>query len=212
MNNNAKTYVNCDLAQIYESESGWAEIAGAPQYNLADRFASSGPYITGISLSVSTGGITSTYSFATWTRKAGAMAKYNVERIGKTRMSNFRYLQKIRNLYRNPPPRPISKEFFGAMEKKFRQILPRRNSASAVATQGIFGNFLNAAARSVNGYSITQGTFPGVNVQGQPHAAAKESYAQNYKESFGSSHEQQYSMGFIYDQRYKDKAIEDFNS
>ena len=51
---NSLTYAG--TADLYASESGSVDLAEFPQYNIADRFSSNGPYITKMDISVGTGG------------------------------------------------------------------------------------------------------------------------------------------------------------
>ena len=78
---NSLTYAG--TANLYASESGSVDLAEFPQYNIADRFNTNGPYITKMDVSVGTGGITTKYQFSTWTRNFGKIAKYNIDRIAK---------------------------------------------------------------------------------------------------------------------------------
>jgi hypothetical protein len=77
----ALTYAG--TADLYASESGSVDLAEFPQYNIADRFDTNGPYITKMDVSVGAGGITTKYQFSTWTRNFGKIAKYNIDRIAK---------------------------------------------------------------------------------------------------------------------------------
>ena len=89
----AFSLVNADTADMYASESGSITLAEFPQYNIADRFNANGPYITKMDVSVGTNGLTTSYSFSTWTRKFGKIAKYNVTRmadINKNRIKRLR--------------------------------------------------------------------------------------------------------------------------
>lgn len=202
MNDQAETFVKAEVAKVYESESGYVELAQEPDFNLGDRFMGAGPYITSISISMSVGGIVTTYSFATWTKRGANLAKYNVDRIAGSQRKNFEYLKKIREMYRNPPGIPVK-----MLER--RDTKPLRNTT---AVNGIFGNFMNAAGRQINGYDIKTGKFPGVNVQAMSLDAAKEPIGLNNRESFGGTMEQVYSMGFIYNQRKPIEAYNDYNS
>jgi hypothetical protein len=209
MNEQAQTYINSDLGQVFESESGFVRLAEKPQFNLAERFAGAGPYITGLSMEVAVGGITTTYQFATWTKRGANLAKYNIDRIAKSQRNGFDYNQKIRNLYRNPVPKPIG-PLFGLMERRGQKTIARNTTA----VNGVFGNFMNAGARSVDGYDLATGQFPGVNVQGLPLGGAKEGFGLAYKQSFGGSMEQQHSLGFIFNQRdgMREQVKTDYNT
>lgn len=199
MNKQANTFVNAELSKMYESESGYIELAEAPEFNIGERFLGGGPYITGMSMSISTGGFTTTYQFATWTKRGANLAKYNIDRIARSKGKTFEYQKKIRELFRNPVPKPMQPL------AKFEQM--QRDSS----VNGVFGNFMNAAARAVNGYDINTGKFPSVNVTAIPVAAAMPKIGINQRESFGNSVEQFYNMAYIYNQRDPQKAIDDFN-
>ena len=89
----AFSLVNAATADMYASESGSLSLAAFPQYNMAERFDVNGPYITKMDVSVGTGGLTTNYTFSTWTRNFGKIAKYNVDRIAdinKARIRRFR--------------------------------------------------------------------------------------------------------------------------
>ena len=81
-------------ADLYASESGSVELAEFPQYNIADRFSSNGPYITKMDISVGTGGLTTKYQFSTWTRNFGKIAKYNIDRIAKANKDRIKALKR----------------------------------------------------------------------------------------------------------------------
>ena len=199
MNKQAQTYVNTELAKAYTTESGYIELAEEPKFNIGDRFLNSGPYVTSMSMSISTGGFLTTYQFATWTKRGANLAKYNIDRIAQSKQKNFEYQQKIRRLFRNPIPKPMLP--LATFEKRERN--PSIN--------GVFGVFANAAARAVNGYDINTGKFPSVSVSALPTSAASSSVGINQRESFGNSMEQFYNAGFIFNQRDMQAAINSYN-
>lgn len=72
------------------NESGTMKVVGAPEGNVGQRFAGTGPYITQLTINVEpTGGVTTTYQFSTWTPRFGKLARYNIERIAKIRSNLF---------------------------------------------------------------------------------------------------------------------------
>jgi hypothetical protein len=81
-------------ADLYASESGSVDLAEFPQYNIADRFNTNGPYITKMDVSVGAGGITTKYQFSTWTRNFGKIAKYNIDRIAKANKDRIKAQKK----------------------------------------------------------------------------------------------------------------------
>ena len=90
-------------ADLYASESGSVDLAEFPQYNIADRFNTNGPYITKMDVSVGAGGITTKYQFSTWTRNFGKIAKYNIDRIAKANKDRIKGAEK-RKLLLNLKP------------------------------------------------------------------------------------------------------------
>tara|TARA_R100000664_G_scaffold3345_1_gene7621 strand:- start:3472 stop:7806 length:4335 start_codon:yes stop_codon:yes gene_type:complete len=81
------------LADPYATESGSVELAEFPQYNIAERFNTNGPYVTSMDVSVGTGGLTTRYQFSTWTRNFGKIAKYNVDRIARINKEKIKRLK-----------------------------------------------------------------------------------------------------------------------
>ena len=71
------------LARIEAIETGVVELAKEPDFNLGDRFAASGPYITNLDISASTAGIKTNYKFSTFTPNFGKLNKYNADRIAR---------------------------------------------------------------------------------------------------------------------------------
>ena len=94
MDEAAFSLVDAGTADLYASESGSVELAEFPQYNIADRFSSNGPYITKMDISVGTGGFTTKYQFATWTRNFGKIAKYNIDRIARANKDRIKALKR----------------------------------------------------------------------------------------------------------------------
>jgi len=91
-------------AVIHQSETGYIQMVGAPLANLGQRFASLGPYVTSMDISVdATGGVTTSYKFDTWTPQFGKLAKYNVDRIAKINKNNWARAQKLRSKIEKPP-------------------------------------------------------------------------------------------------------------
>lgn len=98
--------ITAQVAQsdMHESESGFCQVVGAPTANLGERFASTGPYVTSMDISVdATGGVTTTYKFNTWTPEFGKIAKYNIDRIAKTNKTAWTKAQRNRGLINKPP-------------------------------------------------------------------------------------------------------------
>lgn len=116
---NSLAYVgSVDLGSI---ENGVINTVGLPEYNIAERFTSSGPYITSISINFSTSGFTTEYVFNTYTPERGKLAKYNFDRIANINRNNIRFAQEIRDLYQLPAlPKP---EIRRAINRDIREPL-----------------------------------------------------------------------------------------
>ncbi len=83
-------------AEMTASETGYVEIAEFPSYNIAERFAGSGPYVSDMSFSIDTSGFKTTYKFNTWTPQFGKLAKYNIDRIARINKASLELAQRER--------------------------------------------------------------------------------------------------------------------
>lgn len=95
-------YAYIDNSGIGDSESGYVEVPGLPDYNIVERFAGGGPYVSGIEVSVGTEGITTTYKFNTWTPQLGRLSKFNADRIANINKNSIRFLQEQREKFVKP--------------------------------------------------------------------------------------------------------------
>lgn len=96
-------YAQVSTATMHESETGTIELAGAPSFNIGERFAGEGPYVSGMDISSDTSGVKTTYKFNTWTPEFGKLAKYNLDRIAKINKSAWARSQKLRSEIERPP-------------------------------------------------------------------------------------------------------------
>ena len=89
---------------LFESETGQVELAGAPAYNIGERFDSEGPYVSSMSINIdATSGVKTTYKFNTWTPQFGKIAKYNIDRIAKITNNRFAFAKKNRDRVEKRP-------------------------------------------------------------------------------------------------------------
>ena len=95
-------------ATMTANETGTMKVVGAPEGNVGQRFASTGPYITNVQINADpNGGVTTTYQFNTWTPSFGKLARYNIERLAKIRSNLFtaiRESQVEKEKLKNPLP------------------------------------------------------------------------------------------------------------
>jgi len=126
------TVGNSDMQVV---ESGYVEVAGAPEYNLGERFAGSGPYVSNMDISVDvSGGVTTNYKLTTWTPEFGTMNKYNINRIADIKKRSFEYAKKQRDLIEKRPFPAIKFE-----QNNFDDILSRRQQLDDNAILKLFG-------------------------------------------------------------------------
>jgi hypothetical protein len=99
---------NAGVAVIGANESGRVELAEIPEYNIAERFNSTGPYVTNMDVNIGIGGITTSYQFNTWTPNFGKLAKYNADRVSRIFKATLEALRRFRE--KNPKRgfKPIS--------------------------------------------------------------------------------------------------------
>jgi len=167
-------YARVMNAEIAGVESGMVELAELPFGNIGDRFAVSGPYVTGMDINIDIGGIKTGYKFNTWTPQYGKLAKYNADRIARINKATIRFLQDQRNL--------LTKGTFDKpkVDKPIRKLRPLPNMGFMAGLFGIFkkqpvGN--NQKAKKLN----ISGQHPN-NVMGP--------VSQDYDASYGCTNEQ----------------------
>jgi len=91
------------LAKMESVESGAVELAEVPQFNMGDRFASAGPYVTSMDISIGIDGCKTNYKFNTWTPNFGKMAKYNIDRISRINKASIAFMKTERGKVNNRP-------------------------------------------------------------------------------------------------------------
>ena len=114
MNQAGEALANVGNAEMSGSETGYVEIAEFPAYNIAERFAGSGPYVSDMSFTIDISGFKTTYKFNTWTPQFGKLAKYNIDRIARINKASLELAQreraKIQKRALLPPPPPLTAE------------------------------------------------------------------------------------------------------
>lgn len=127
MNQAGQDTADAGASEISANESGRIELARFPEFNIADRFAGSGPYVTDMSISIATGGLTTEYKFNTWTPNFGKLTKYNSDRISRIYKASLAALQRIRqdSPKRGFEPIPFQKS---SMEQIVKRLSPSRSS------------------------------------------------------------------------------------
>ena len=121
-NNAGFALVDTGSSNVVSTESGYVEVAEIPQYNIAERFAAAGPYVTNLDISIGTDGVKTTYKFNTWTPNFGKLARYNIDRLQRVNKAMIAYLQRNRQrVTKRPfPVIPFEKrDFSGETPKRF---------------------------------------------------------------------------------------------
>ena len=125
------------IAAMTSVESGMIQVAEFPSFNVGDRFAESGPYITNMDISISDAGATVTYKFNTWTPNFGKLAKYNVDRISKINKASLAFMQKERGKFEKLPFKQFN---YGQQDYKTVKDVAKRFSQEDIKV--IFGRML----------------------------------------------------------------------
>jgi hypothetical protein len=115
MNDVGATYAAVINAEVSGRETGTIETYGLPSSGLAERFLASGPYVTSMSVNYNVSGITTSYSFNTWTPEFGKLAKYNSDRFATMNKNAIAFLQANRSKMEKRPftAPPYKDTYFG---------------------------------------------------------------------------------------------------
>jgi hypothetical protein len=207
MNIFASQMAQAELTSIHALETGYIEFSETPKWNISDKIFDTGPYITTISISISSEEIKTTYNFTTWTKKRGELARYNIERIITSQKEKFKIDTEIRNSIRRAFLPPVNKSFFSFMEKQ------KINSINRSSAQGIWANWNNSLWRTINQIKPqSPSDYGAINAHSSASQPAMKALGFSPEESFGVSYEQIYSPAYVWNQRYpiEHKAL--FNS
>jgi hypothetical protein len=109
------------LARTEAIETGSVELAQEPKFNLGDRFAASGPYVTNLDIAINDGGIKTSYKFSTWTPTFGKLNKYNADRIARINKASIKFAQDTRGPQGKLPKHSFPQRFkigeFGKLDE-----------------------------------------------------------------------------------------------
>ena len=116
-------------------ESGYVEVAGAPEYNVGERFATTGPYVSNMDISVDvSGGVKTNYKLTTWTPEFGTMNKYNINRIADIKKRSFEYAKQQRDQITQRPFPAVQ----GGKAPNFNDLLSKRHNGDFAALVKLF--------------------------------------------------------------------------
>jgi hypothetical protein len=165
-------YTNLDLAGFGRvtdgvtnqtfNETGSVSVVGAPTVGIADQLISGGPYVTDLSVSFGPDGITTQYSFQTWSsqRRLSKLTNFQGERIKRLNEVSRSLRRTFRegvgnNLWTNPA------QFFSDIRGKFVNLEDyARRDNSNTSHKIIMGNAQNVVSQPVyNTVSQVEGDY-----------------------------------------------------
>lgn len=157
LDNAAFALAGAGLANSVENETGTVEVAGQPAFNIADRLQGSGPYVSGMDLSVGVDGTKTTYKFSSWSPQFGRMAKTNIDRIAKIRKGSLALAQRNRSKIQKKPLPKINfeKSDIGELAEKFKR--PSVNMFHSYINE-VFGANTFRSASTANGSTSSSGS------------------------------------------------------
>lgn len=97
----ANILVSGGLSNAQVLESGTLTVVSLPQINIGRELLQYGPIVTGITVSIGTEGVTTTYRMKTYTNKYGVLSKANADRFRRLGDKNNRLLRDVNNKIRN---------------------------------------------------------------------------------------------------------------
>lgn len=124
MNQAGEALAKVGNAALAATETGYVELAEFPAYNIAERFAGGGPYVTDMSFTIDSGGFKTTYKFNTWTPQFGKLAKYNIDRIARINKASLELAKRERDRITKRPFLPIKQE------SRMEEFVKRQNRQS----------------------------------------------------------------------------------
>lgn len=96
MNQAGQTIAESANIGLLYSETGGVTVTGLPKYSFGQIFGATGPNLTGIAVSFSSAGVTTTYDFRTFTPKFGGLTRSFIDKfkmIAKNRTEQLRMLR-----------------------------------------------------------------------------------------------------------------------
>lgn len=145
---------SANIGLLY-SETGGVTVPGLPQYTFGQIFGTAGPNLTGVSVTFSSSGITTTYDFRTFTPKFGGLTRAFIDKfkmIAKHRTEQIRMLRN-NQITQSKIGRKIAK-FNRGNRTQTERDLPR--SARSTLQRVIIGGIENSTSgvdRNVVGLS-----------------------------------------------------------
>ena len=110
-----------DINPVPYFETGSLNKIGLPEYNLGDEIVKNGPIVTSINASYGPSGVTTQYSFRTFTPKFGMPSRYNTERLKKSAIKAYSDRKNILFVYMESikKSQSLQRSFAGAKIQNF---------------------------------------------------------------------------------------------
>lgn len=112
MNQTAASQISSSVTNFQVGEEGTLEVAGVPEFNIGDTLIAGGPYITDINVSVTNGGVTTTYTMNTWGVRNTGVQKQLLDEIKRNKINDL----KLRREMREFDNRDTKKRTFAAIK------------------------------------------------------------------------------------------------
>lgn len=90
-----------DISFQQIAEYGRVETPDPPQFDLGYQLLGNGPYLTDLQVSVGDGGVTTVYSFKTWTPRFGKLSRYWADKVTRVSQANQKLRGQMRNMQKN---------------------------------------------------------------------------------------------------------------
>ncbi|NBQ17353.1 hypothetical protein EBU24_03485, partial [bacterium] len=126
-----------DIVPIPYMETGTLTKVGLPEHNLGDEIVSNGPILTSLSCTYGSSGVTTQYSFRTFTPKFGLPSRYLNERLKKTAIKAYSDRKNLLALYNESLKKiqAVNRRRAGfAISSFFLDYLGRRNDRNTPHT------------------------------------------------------------------------------
>lgn len=107
------------------AEAGAMELAAPPQFSLGDTMQTGGPNITNIGVSYGANGVTTSYSFSTWTPRFGVFNRQTAERFRKLGQTSQELRRAVRTALVGEQDRRETIAKAGAARRAFLKGAPR---------------------------------------------------------------------------------------
>lgn len=145
---------SANIGLLY-SETGGVTVTGLPKYSFGQIFGVTGPNLTGVSVSFSSAGVTTTYDFRTFTPKFGGLTRAFIDKFKMIAKNRTEQLRMLRNnqITQSKISRKIAKFNRGNRTQTERDLPPSSRSTLQRVIIGGIENSTSGVDRNVVGLS-----------------------------------------------------------